>query len=110
MGKGENESQESSAYRSKESEVSVSCQTQVHQSLRRIISLGFALGCALSRPSYVLGRCRPRDCARRHVSPVNAHEASAFISLSSTKLVSRRAWIESKDGLRSSQRERMGER
>lgn len=85
---------------SKESEVRVSCQTQVHQSLRLIISRDLTSGDALSLPSDGVGRCSPRDCARRQVRPVSAHEASAFMSLSKTKLVRSKACIESKDGLR----------
>ena len=79
--------------------MSVSCQTQVHHSLRRMASLARASGGAFSRPSYEAGRCSPSDCARRQVNPVNAQDASAFISLRSTKLVRRRACMESKEGL-----------
>lgn len=87
-------------YRSNESDVRVSCQTHVHQSLLRIICFVLASGGRPLRPSEgVVARCRPKDCAKRHVSPVNAQDASAFISLSRTKLVRSKAWMESKEGL-----------
>lgn len=86
-------------YLSKDSDVRVSCQTTLHQSLRRIISFDWVFGGVLSRLSLGVGLCRPSDWARRHVSPIKAQEASAFISLRRTKQVKRRAWIESNEGL-----------
>lgn len=101
-------------HRSNERDVSASCHTHVHLGLvsskiverrrgstyhnfRRTISLFRTSG--LSRPSSSCGRCSPRDCASRQVRPSKAHDASAFISLSSTKPDMSRAWIESKLGL-----------
>lgn len=87
------------SYRSNERDVSVSCQTQVHHNFRRMNSFLLTSGGRVSRFSRVVVRCSPNDCASRHVNPVNAHDASAFMSFKRTKLVSRRAWIESNDGL-----------
>lgn len=85
------------SYRSKDRDVRVSCQRQVHQSFRRDISLlttsggwRWSIGCA---------RCSPRDCANLQVRPSSAHEASAFMSLRRTKLVMSSACIESRLGL-----------
>lgn len=77
--------------------MSVSCQRQVHQSFRLAISFFAASG--VCRPSMGCARCRPSDWASRQVSPSNAHDASAFMSFRSTKLVMSRAWMESRLGL-----------
>lgn len=85
---------------SKESDVKVSCHTTLHHNLLRTISFDWVFGGVQSRLSLRGVLCRPSDWARRQVNPISAHDASAFMSFRRTKHVRRRAWMESKEGLR----------
>ena len=70
---------------------------RAYHSFRRDISP--LIVSALERLSICADRCRPRDWASRHVNPSRAQEASAFMSLSSTKPVMSMACMESRLGL-----------
>ena len=64
-----------------------------------LLAISFLAPSGVWRPSSGWALCKPSDCASRQVRPSKAHDASAFMSLSSTKLVISSAWMESRLGL-----------